>query len=1745
MKWSEKYDTIGFARNVYFPFLKVIKHWLWLGCLVLFARTVSAQTYPVQTFVQVSPPHTSYLPDYTDPLSNQLKIFLTLTDFTVPSYQVKLRFKLEGNGYTITTASLLNLPVTTLSPGVPVELSGSDLAPYLASQNLLFSGVDVADYELRKVLPEGPCQLCVEVIDFANPNQAVLSNPACTPVWFSLNDPPLLNTPFCGNQIAPTDPQGILFSWTPLHMNSLHSAGTNYVFELFEIRPNGADPNQVVNASLPIFMQVTDQTFLNYGITEPQLQVGMSYVWRVRAQDIQGRDFFRNDGYSSVCTFTYGNIASSLAEGIQLNLNSNGTGTRMGLAWWNTSETFTHYKVEVRKTGNPDYEWFPFEAEGGELKIYQLEPATQYECRVKGLIGTEYESAWSNTSVFTTQQTPDYACGSTTLPPKQQQLNPLLNAISGMTFGVGQFELFVTEIEPLNAVLMPGHYRGTGKIAVGFTMVNLRVRFDDIYVDDNLTVRSGKVEAISEGIDAWLNAQSQTDPDYYVDGTITDFEWNDTTSLTVWVDGQPQEFQFPENGILIIQDEEGMIYTFHEDGTWSVISVLTYSSDVLAATKDYRVDFFADPAQQFGFDQKKYAAWVNDYEVIQLADSTNYWVPYKSLAAANQSGGAGSVTDVVLAQAKSPATLSDLSFVAVRNGESTPLVAQNLDDSTWQVTLTGLDESCYVYALHNGDRIGKLWVKVLSPIEKEVVIVPVGNAALAQTDAAALQNQLNTIYAQACVSFAVSFADNYVSSTWDLNADGKLQHGDVNLMSHYSEEMRLLRDQYFEAHPDYNKEAYYLFVVPDFLTGDLAGYMVRGKSVGFLRNGVDAQTAAHELAHGVFSLEHTFPEIAAATTNNLLDYNNGSHLTQKQWHAIHEPLPALSMFDDEEEGELVFMAQGSGSRLVYRWINESPLSSYDFNSIYTPSGKVIRLTDPTQMDKISFDVLTGGVSSFEYDGVQYRSIYSVPTNSNPSQFVGYVRYDYWGALQQEYDKFQELGADTLSNFVLSNKLSEHAGFLSERHEVYFTAFSSASSNDLTLAMYTNTSSGCARSIVKYPNQTNQTLEPFFDEYGRFSYSGMGALLSLTETDFLLESATVLDDEFSDNLLSQDQRDLLCQLVEIYDKANGLARWHIDHIIAINQLSSVYDLGIKSTTFLANVVTISKAYEEFGTDLMGRYGVEIDNIGCLDVLGSAFLNSFGFDLELIAQPQNGEQYAEILVQKINNFRSRFSTITNSSDASETLAILRYFENEELALLSVDTRIKCLKLIADQFIHLDSEEGLAVRLVQTCPLEHANAFLTKLDQPLPIEGELLAETSLLYELIDDIYGDEAGPFSIALFELWTNSVYYDFDHPSYDYSTPACYYSPDGKRYLIDYESQEGFAGFFDSNYEVDRSNRAVWIEEEGVGNCRQEFSAYQPIGLTRVDQVGTISMPGYGIPAFYLYAFEHTSGEANAVLASKIAFDVILTFSGVGNLTKLRYLSALNKLSLGQKASIVIGGVEFTSGMASIVLQYTCDDESQWCNEIKNVLFMIEVASLGSDVLLKQLIKIRCQRIINDNLMPANAPEELREIVTRYADDLELFGKYSTKIDHAVIVLPKESLFGNDALTFLDAEYRTVKATQDVTAYRVFGGNAKVGGTFVTTESGVTRAELALLDEWNNSMRFEATINIPIGTKMNIGKVGSQKSTSGAQSLPGGADQVILPYQWNTDWVTRIVDSSTGKVYNSVSEFAIDFPDLAN
>ena len=116
---------------------------------------------------------------------------------------------------------------------------------------------------------------------------------------------------------------------------------------------------------------------------------------------------------------------------------------------------------------------------------------------------------------------------------------------------------------------------------------------------------------------------------------------------------------------------------------------------------------------------------------------------------------------------------------------------------------------------------------------------------------------------------------------------------------------------------------------------------------------------------------------------------------------------------------------------------------------------------------------------------------------------------------------------------------------------------------------------------------------------------------------------------------------------------------------------------------------------------------------------------------------------------------------------------------------------------------------------------------------------------------------------------------------------------------------------------------------------------------------------------------------------------------------------------------------------------------------------------------------------------------------------------------------KQQLPKQVAESFTDGKYKTVELQQDMTYYRVYGGNAQANGGFVTTNPAVNRIQSkidsALLPEWGNTRQFEATIVVPKGTIVNIGTVAPQTTKSGTV-LSGGADQILLPRGYDSSWI---------------------------
>ncbi len=138
----------------------------------------------------------------------------------------------------------------------------------------------------------------------------------------------------------------------------------------------------------------------------------------------------------------------------------------------------------------------------------------------------------------------------------------------------------------------------------------------------------------------------------------------------------------------------------------------------------------------------------------------------------------------------------------------------------------------------------------------------------------------------------------------------------------------------------------------------------------------------------------------------------------------------------------------------------------------------------------------------------------------------------------------------------------------------------------------------------------------------------------------------------------------------------------------------------------------------------------------------------------------------------------------------------------------------------------------------------------------------------------------------------------------------------------------------------------------------------------------------------------------------------------------------------------------------------------------------------------------------------------------------------------VALLPQEELFGSDSTTFQDHQWQTVVTVKPVTLYRVFGGKAMPNGSFAGTspvrDTAKVREELAILPDWGNNFSFEAVIEAPVATKMQIGIAAAQPP------LTGGGDQVILPYQWSVEWIKEVHSLKTKETW-TLSEFKKKYP----
>ena len=486
--WSPEAE--GEVKRV--VFLRVVAAFIvaeWL----LGVQSVLAQNYPVQSTVQLAPPYSTYLADYVAPGTNRLSINVLLTELDRVEYPVKLRVTIEGGGVTLRTHDRYAPAPITLQGGMLEMLTAVDLAPYFDPMNLQFSGGLRSDqFQRTGQLPEGFYRFCVEVLDYNS--GTVVSNTGCASAWLILNEPPLINLPQADSKVRAQEPPNLIFQWTPRHLGSPNAAfTTEYELTLVELWPANRNPNDAVLSTVPLFQTSTTSTTYVYSMADPPLEPGRRYAFRVQARSMTGLealDLFKNQGYSEVVSFTYGDACTLPTRLTATPLSA----TRLKLSW-QTSLVHTGYTVRYREASSRTSRWVEETSYLDALTLSGLKPNTEYEYQLQSLCGT-ISGDYSPVATIRTLPREDnpMVCG---LPSPALDLgNSLLleYLYPGDYLYAGDFDVQVTEVQTGAA-----GFSGSGIAEMPLlNLARVRVAFNNIQVNTDYRVIAGNVYSLSD-----------------------------------------------------------------------------------------------------------------------------------------------------------------------------------------------------------------------------------------------------------------------------------------------------------------------------------------------------------------------------------------------------------------------------------------------------------------------------------------------------------------------------------------------------------------------------------------------------------------------------------------------------------------------------------------------------------------------------------------------------------------------------------------------------------------------------------------------------------------------------------------------------------------------------------------------------------------------------------------------------------------------------------------------------------------------------------------------------------------------------------------------------------------------------------------------------------------------------------------------------------------------------------------------
>ncbi|MBO6184068.1 MAG: hypothetical protein J6O88_05140 [Chryseobacterium sp.] len=474
----------------------------------------------------------------------------------------------------------------------------------------------------------------------------------------------------------------------------------------------------------------------------------------------------------------------------------------------------------------------------------------------------------------------------------------------------------------------------------------------------------------------------------------------------------------------------------------------------------------------------------------------------------------------------------------------------------------------------------------------------------------------------------------------------------------------------------------------------------------------------------------------------------------------------------------------------------------------------------------------------------------------------------------------------------------------------------------------------------------------------------------------------------------------------------------------------------------------------------------------------------------------EEYLFGVTSNPSNWSPEFTKAQSDLRLEKLISII---PTEAFNFLSLDTKIKILKIFAENPIY-ESREDAVVKIVQSIRENESTLFLERLQKETYLEDKKIVSLfEKLYNKINDriiFFGkNNRKDFINTLYILWYKSQLNPYnslvlgleatdpttsqDHYDYYYKNKPIIFNYDSKKVIK----------FYVDNMNFDFNGQAISVEEEQVVGYtsapftgellpkldyvhKGDYDMYAAVSLQHFeDDDVAVKMPyialqpsgneeNYIFPLFYLKYVDDFGDHEDLISAGELALDIALTFTGLGNITKLRHLYHLSslgrlamKLATGAAISttetiLIMKGlsaagtfIKLTSGVAKTILKHYSDNcemyiskvkasindvtpdgqippnngttNYDFCRKIDTFLYWAQAVSTGGESIAEDMLREAAKDLAEiDGGLPSDFPAEAATFIYSIADLEAEFSDFLTSINHLTNVKNTVANFTN-------------------------------------------------------------------------------------------------------------------------------------